>query len=201
MLLSLECVQGIHNKTSLFICPVEPPSAPRNLILTAQNYSITINWSSPTETGGRSDLYYQVEYSDPDNLGNFTEIVYLDGESTSHTFTALRPYTSYCIRVSAHNGVSDQDPDRSQSRMIEECTFTPQDSKCFLSETTLIRTPHNSEHLSVPIVHTSSHCTCIGYLYMQSIVLVAVQLRLQEMEIVDVQMTKMPQLILTMRRL
>ena len=87
--------------------------------------SIAVNWLSPTETGGRSDLYYQVEYSDPDDLGNFIGTVYLDGESTSHTFTALRPYTSYCIRVSAHNGVSD----RSQSRMIEECTHGIEDSK------------------------------------------------------------------------
>ena len=81
------------------------------------------------ERGGRSDLYYKVEYSDPDNLGSFTGAVYLDGESTSHTFNDLMFYTSYCIRVSAHNGVSDQDPDRSQSRMVENCTTTPEGSK------------------------------------------------------------------------
>ena len=109
--------------------PTEPPSAPRNMRLNEQTTSTAVSWLSPTETGGRSDLYYQVEYSDPDNLGSFTGTVYLDGESTSHTFTALRPYTSYCIRVSAHNGVSDQDPDRSQSRMVEECTRTLEDSK------------------------------------------------------------------------
>ena len=91
--------------------------------------SIAVRWSSPTETGGRSDLYYQVEYSDPDNLGSFIGTVYLDGESTNHTFTNLRSYTSYCIRVSAHNGVSDQDPDRSQIRMIEECPRTLEQSK------------------------------------------------------------------------
>ena len=109
----------------------EPPSAPRNLRLNEQTTGIAVRWSSPTETGGRSDLYYQVEYSDPDNFGSFTGTVYLDGsgESTSHTFAALRPYTSYCIRVSAHNGVSDQDPDRSQSRMVEECTRTLEGSK------------------------------------------------------------------------
>ena len=110
--------------------PVEPPSGPRNLRLTVQTTSITVSWSSPTETGGRSDLYYKVEYSDPDNLGSFTGAVYLNQESTSHTFTGLRPYTPYCIRVSAHNGGSDQDPDRSQSRMIENCTTIPEDSKC-----------------------------------------------------------------------
>ena len=59
---------------------------------------------SPAQTGGRSDLYYRVEHSDPDNLGSFTGTVYKSGGSTSHTFTGLRPYTQYCIRVSAHNG-------------------------------------------------------------------------------------------------
>ena len=119
--------------TSLFICLVEPPSVPCNLRLITQNNSITVNWLSPTETGGRSDLYYQVEYSDPDILGSFIGTVYLDGESTNHTFTNLRPYISYCIQVSAHNGVSDQDPERSQISLIEKCTHTLE-GKCVFSE-------------------------------------------------------------------
>ena len=112
------------------MCPAEPPSAPRNLRLTVQTTSIALSWSSPTENGGRSDLYYKVEYRDPDNLGSFTGTLYLDGESTRHTFTALRLYTSYCIQVSAHNGVSDQDPDTSQTRIVEECNRTLEDGEC-----------------------------------------------------------------------
>ena len=105
--------------------------------------SIAVSWSPSTETGGRSDFYYQVKYSDPDNFGSFTGAVYLN-ESTTHTFTGLRPYTSYCIQVSAHNGVSDQDPERSQSRMIEGCNRTFEDSECFCSPYTWysgMRTP------------------------------------------------------------
>ena len=114
----------------LCICPIEPPNAPSGLNVTVESpTSIVVRWSSPTDTGGRSDLYYQVEYSDLENLGEFIGNVYLDGASTNHTFTNLRPYTSYCIQVSAHNGVSDQDPERSQIRMIEECTRTLEDSK------------------------------------------------------------------------
>ena len=126
--------------------------------------SIAVNWSSPTETGGRSDLYYQVEYSDPENLGGFTGAVYLNELTTSHTFTALRPYTSYCIRVSVHNGVSDQDPYRSQSRIVEDCTMTPEDSECFCSSYTWysgMRTPLNIYTLVLSQILIAPVC-CAG---------------------------------------
>ena len=94
------------------------------MTLSAQQSSITVVWSSPAVTGGRSDLYYQVEHSDPDNLGTYTGTVYLRGGSTSHSFSGLRSYTQYCVRVIAHNGVSDQDPDGTHLRTVEECTRT-----------------------------------------------------------------------------
>ena len=53
------------------MCPTEPPSSPRNLRLNEPTTSIAISWSPSTETGGRSDLYYQVEYSDPDAPGTY----------------------------------------------------------------------------------------------------------------------------------
>ena len=114
------------------MCPTEPPSAPRNLRFTVQTTSIAVSWSSPTETGGRFDLYYQVQGSDP----NVPRTRYT--ESTSYTITALRPYTSYCIRVSAHNGVSDQDPDRSQIRTVEKCTRTLEGSKYSMSQESVV---------------------------------------------------------------
>ena len=102
----------------------EPPSAPAGLTLTAQQTSITVVWSSPAVTGGRSDLYYQVEHSDPDNLGTYISTDYVSGGSTSHSFTGLRPGTQYCIRVIAHNGVSDQDPDGTHLRTVQQCNPT-----------------------------------------------------------------------------
>ena len=110
--------------------PAEPPSAPQNLSVTVQTTNISLNWSAPTETGGRSDLYYQVEYSDLDDPGAFIAKYNL---FTNYTIIGLKPYTSYCIQVSAHNGVSDQDPDRSQSRMVEECNRTLEGSKYYIS--------------------------------------------------------------------
>ena len=102
------------------------------MTLSPQSGNITVRWSSPTQTGGRSDLKYIVEHSDPDNLGSFTGAVTKSGGSTSHTFTGLRPYTQYCIRVSAHNGVSDQDPDGDHLRRVEECIRTREGRKSSL---------------------------------------------------------------------
>ena len=108
-----------------FIFYTEPPSAPGGLTLTAQQSSITVVWSSPAVTGGRSDLYYQVEHSDPDTLGTYTGTDYVNGGSTRRkVFSGLTPDTQYCIRVIAHNGVSDQDPDGTHLRTVEECTRT-----------------------------------------------------------------------------
>ena len=112
--------------TVIFVLHTEPPTAPLNLRMDAQSTAISLMWLPSPETGGRSDLYYKVEYSDPDNIGKHFASYTM---STSYTIIGLRPYTMYCIRVSTHNGVSDQVPDRSASRMIEECTRTHEGSK------------------------------------------------------------------------
>ena len=113
----------------LYLSYTEPPSAPRNLKLTdVQSTSITISWSQASDNGGRSDLYYQIEYfptSDQNNRG----VIYMRSTTTTYRITSLKPYTQYTIRVSAHNGVSDQDPDRSQSRVVEQTNRTAEDGK------------------------------------------------------------------------
>ena len=113
-----------------FLVYIEPPEAPRNLAVSATSaYAITARWTPPAELGGRDDLFYKAEHSDPDNLGSFTGTVYKNEGDTSHTFTGLTPYTQYCVRVTAHNGVSDQDPDGTHLRTVEECTETPEASE------------------------------------------------------------------------
>ena len=94
------------------------------MTLAPQQSSIIVRWSPPAEDGGRTDLYYQLEHSDPDNLGSYTDTVYVSGSTRSRTFSGLRPFTQYCVRVTAHNGVSDQDPDGTHLRRVEECTTT-----------------------------------------------------------------------------
>ena len=49
----------------------------------------------------------------------------VDGSSTvTFTLTSLVPLTQYIIRVTTHNGVSDQDLDNADSRMCEITTVT-----------------------------------------------------------------------------
>ena len=87
-----------------------------------------MSWTRPADEGGRFDLYYQVEHSDPDNLGSYTGTLYLGRESLTTTLSDLRPFTSYCVRVIAHNGVSDQDPEGTHLRTVEDCVTTDEGS-------------------------------------------------------------------------
>ena len=89
-----------------------------------------MSWTRPADECGRTDLYYQVEHSDPDNLGSYTGTVYLSRGSLTRTRTLsdLRPFTSYCVRVIAHNGVSDQDPEGTHLRTVEDCVTTDEGS-------------------------------------------------------------------------
>ena len=94
------------------------------MVLSPQQTSITVSWSEPAENGGRDDLFYQVEHSIPGNVNFFTDSEYVGGGSTSHTVMDLKPFTEYCIRVTAHNGVSDQDPGRTPLRQARACVRT-----------------------------------------------------------------------------
>ena len=91
-----------------------PPSACRNLeVVSTNDTTISIRWTQP-EITGRSDFFYRVLHSDPDNIGQF--IVVEDNLRDSNTrvnyiVSGLRPFTSYQLKVTTHNGVSDQDPD------------------------------------------------------------------------------------------
>jgi hypothetical protein len=116
-----------RSETPVYDC-TKPPSAPENVSVVAISpREILATWSPPTDHGGRFDLYYEVKISDPQILGEFTPSVYLTNITTRHVFPELTPFTAYCVRVTAHNGVSDQDPDRTHLRTVESCTETPED--------------------------------------------------------------------------
>ena len=82
--------------------------------------SLSVSWAAPRYAGGRSDIYYTVHYSDPDNVGVLLEADC--GECltrTSCTINNLKPATNYVIQVTAHNGVSDQDEGGALARMAD----------------------------------------------------------------------------------
>ena len=96
-------------------------------------------WSRPT-IRGRSDLYYTVEYSDPDNRGKYLLSANLHGDVTMLRIPAMRPNTQYCVRVTAKNGVSDQDENQNHLRVVELCVETPQDGESLTHGNTTIST-------------------------------------------------------------
>ena len=100
--------------------------------------SISVAWSSPDSLGERDDLYYSVEFSDPDNVGQMitaNECM----TSTSFTVTGMLSATDYVIRVMAQNGVSDQDADGAFSR-IAEITVRTNNSRKLIHTSEIIYT-------------------------------------------------------------
>ena len=128
-----------------------PPSAPQNVLLPVTNTSITVSWSPPAEDGGRTDIYYEVKHSNPLSIGEFYEPIYLPKTTIKYKFPGLRPFTDYCVRVTAHNGVSDQNPDGTHLRTIEVCGRTDEGSKQYI--------PHMKHALS------SKRCICLFLIY------------------------------------
>ena len=126
---------NMYNHGVLFLFLSEPPSSPNSVSVSAlPSRKLRVSWSRPSQSGGRSDLYYTIQHSDPDTLGQFICTKCLPSSATSHTYTDLRPGTQYCIRVTAHNGVSDQDQKRSCLRTIQKCETTRLERKLHLSE-------------------------------------------------------------------
>ena len=124
----LKCMQD-HGQLSFSLFS-EPPSAPYNVTVSAMSpRSIIIHWTHLSLFGGRSDLYYTVQYSNPEKLGEFIGTTCKKSSSTEHILSTLRPDTQYCIRMTAHNGVSDQDPNGVNRRTEESCTTTPEEGK------------------------------------------------------------------------
>ena len=100
---------------------------PLNLIDTSNtSTSLSVEWSSPENLGERDDLYYTVEYSDPDNVGVMLPMQCREDclTDTSCNVTGLRPATTYVVRVTAHNGVSDQDAGGALARQREITLMT-----------------------------------------------------------------------------
>ncbi|KAM8872879.1 ephrin type-A receptor 5 [Synchiropus picturatus] len=93
-----------------------PPSAPRNAISNVNETSVFLEWSVPTETGGRKDVRYNVLCRRvlPDNRG-FEEcgpnVRFLPRHvglaNTSVMVADLQSHTNYSFLLEAVNGVSD----------------------------------------------------------------------------------------------
>ena len=84
---------------------IAPPTAPRSLNApVVSGISITLTWLPPDSTGGRSDLRYDVSYTDRTTMMTITHGTIVN----NITLTSLTPLTNYTISVEAVNGVSEQ---------------------------------------------------------------------------------------------
>ena len=85
---------------------IAPPSQPIGLTATSiQSTTVTITWSQPSDTGGRSDIFYTVMIEGD----GMSQTLPSTGNITTYAITDLTPSTNYDITVIAENGVSDQD--------------------------------------------------------------------------------------------
>lgn len=92
-----------------------PPSPPRNPVPQVNDTSLTLEWSEPLDSGGRSDLTYSVECrmcSTPrspcvpcgDGVNYRPSQTGIQGRRVD--IWGLRPHTTYSFTVTALNGVS-----------------------------------------------------------------------------------------------
>ncbi|EDO39123.1 predicted protein [Nematostella vectensis] len=108
------CVSGFYRKSgeSNNNTCTGPPTAPTSLDTNFLNDSVvTLSWSLPNNTGGRSDVYYRVECFTC-NGNSIVCVKACGGTVTQHGTSArvsgLSAFTYYMFRVYARNGVSDE---------------------------------------------------------------------------------------------
>ena len=111
----------------------EPPSACTNVQVTERtDTSLTVSWSRPQITGGRTDLFYRVFHSDPDDISQLIMVednLMTNNPTVMYEVTELRPFTSYIIRVTTHSGVSDEDSANDHLRQCEVSDTTMEGSE------------------------------------------------------------------------
>ena len=88
--------------------------------------TITIEWEPPLT--GSPVFYYVVEHSDPDDiLRNILRTKNLT--ANSYILDRMRAFTTYIIRVSVRNSVSDQDAQNAAQRIMEISNRTKEGRK------------------------------------------------------------------------
>ncbi|XP_048842331.1 ephrin type-A receptor 7 isoform X2 [Brienomyrus brachyistius] len=93
-----------------------PPSAPQNLVFNINQTTVTLEWTPPADTGGRSDVTYRVVCRrctwDPEEcVPCGSNAVYVPQQAgladTYVTISELLAHANYTFEVEAVNGVSD----------------------------------------------------------------------------------------------
>ena len=145
-----------------------PPSTCLNLAVndTPNRNQLTVTWNRPDHPG-RDDYYYNVYYSSTGDEGTFiqhNQVPYAVKEyAVSYTLTGLDPFTSYTIRVTVNNGVSDQDPAGIMNRTCEITIATCKKDCIYISERAIIDHEYTIQKTTYLI--TLGNLVCIIYMY------------------------------------
>ena len=110
---------------------------------------VVVRWDAPDEPG-RTDYYYSVSRSIPGDLTNFQTLndrLTNTASIVTLPVTNLVPFTNYIIRVSVHNGVSQNDSANDQLRVREVTASTDEGSECFVRNI-MYTNYHACDHLS-----------------------------------------------------
>lgn len=108
-----------------------PPSAPENGISTLNDTSVALEWRPPRDSGGRSDLVYNVHCrkcaSDGRKCGPCGSGVHFTPrqfglDATKVLVSSLLPNTDYAFSIEAINGVSDLSPSPKQQLTVNITT-------------------------------------------------------------------------------
>ncbi|XP_075062264.1 ephrin type-B receptor 4 [Mixophyes fleayi] len=90
------------------------PSAPRSIVANVNGSMVDLEWSEPLDSGGRSDLYYEVQCTECAGGGSCTPCTRLSFSphpqklmDSKLQVSGLRPRVTYTFRVLALNGVSE----------------------------------------------------------------------------------------------
>ncbi|XP_044130016.1 ephrin type-B receptor 4 isoform X1 [Bufo gargarizans] len=93
----------------------KPPSTPRSIVSSVNGSMVDLDWSEPLDSGGRSDLYYEVLCSEYALGGGWVPCTRLAFTPRPQKLTerklrvsGLRPQVIYNFRVLALNGVSER---------------------------------------------------------------------------------------------
>ncbi|XP_066450040.1 ephrin type-B receptor 4 isoform X2 [Eleutherodactylus coqui] len=92
----------------------KPPSSPRSIVSSLNGSTVDLDWSEPLDSGGRSDLYYEVRCSEYAAGGGWipcTRLSFVQRpeklKERKLSVSGLRPQVIYNFRVLALNGVSE----------------------------------------------------------------------------------------------
>ncbi|KAI1897423.1 hypothetical protein AGOR_G00083140 [Albula goreensis] len=113
-----DCEDGYYRALSdpPSVACTRPPSAPQNLVYNINQTTVSLEWSPPADTGGRSDVTYRImcrrcSWEPEECMPCGGNVGYLPQQSgladTYVTILDLLAHANYTFEVEAVNGVSD----------------------------------------------------------------------------------------------